>query len=156
MIAPLLLVAAMAAEVPLSDTDERAAILAVVDSFMAAINSGDAAALDRLTHDDGAAFIQGYVAGREGLRRRSNRESVENLKTSTRRFHERYWNPTILVHRDIAHFWAPYSFDVDGLRSHCGVDSFALARIDGEWILTNNAWTVEPPERCAALGEPKR
>ena len=135
--------------------DEKAQVKAAVDAFIAAINSGDAAALDRLTHDEGAAFIQGYVKGREGLRRRTTKESVERMKTSTRRNTERYWNPTILVHRDIAHFWAPYSFDVDGKRSHCGVDSFSLARVDGTWILTNNAWTVEPPERCAELGEPK-
>ena len=136
--------------------DEKAQVKAAVDAFIAAINSGDAAALDRLTHDEGAAFIMGYVQGREGLRRRTTKESVERMKTSTRRNTERYWNPTILVHRDIAHFWAPYSFDVDGKRSHCGVDSFSLARVDGNWILTNNAWTVEPPERCAALGEPKK
>jgi hypothetical protein len=117
-------------------TDDKAAVQAAVDEFIAAINSGDAVALDRLLHDDGAAFIQGYVKGREGNT-------------------ERYWNPTILVHRDIAHFWAPYSFDIDGKRSHCGVDSFNLAKVDGKWILTNNAWTVEPPERCAELGEPK-
>ena len=135
--------------------DEKAEVKAAVDAFIAAINSGDAAALDRLTHDEGAAFIMGYVQGREGLRRRTTKESVERMKTSTSRNTERYWNPTILVHRDIAHFWAPYSFDVDGKRSHCGIDSFSLARVDGKWILTNNAWTVEPPERCAELGEPK-
>ena len=149
LIAILLAVAAPA------PADDKAAVQAAVDAFIAAINSNDAAALDRLTHDDGAAFIQGYIEGREGLRRRSTRESLERMKTSTSRNKERYWNPTILVHRDIAHFWAPYSFDVDGKRSHCGVDSFSLARVDGQWILTNNAWTVEPPERCAELGEPK-
>jgi ketosteroid isomerase-like protein len=136
-------------------TDDKAAVQAAVDEFIAAINSGDAVALDRLLHDDGAAFIQGYVKGREGMRVRPNKESVERMKMSTTRNTERYWNPTILVHRDIAHFWAPYSFDIDGKRSHCGVDSFNLAKVDGKWILTNNAWTVEPPERCAELGEPK-
>ena len=150
-----MLISALLALAALAPTDEKAEVQAAVDAFIAAINSNDAAGLDRLTHDDGVAFIQGYVKGREGLRRRTTRESVERMKTSTSRNTERYWNPTILVHRDIAHFWAPYSFDVDGKRSHCGVDSFSLARIEGKWILTNNAWTVEPPENCAALGEPK-
>lgn len=136
--------------------DDRAAVQAAVDRFIAAINSGDAEALDRLTHDEGAAFIQGYVKGRVGLRLRTNKESVQGLTTATSRFTERYWNPTILVHRDIAHFWAPYSFDVDGRRSHCGVDSFSLARVQGAWIVTNSSWTVEPPEHCAGLGEPTK
>jgi len=150
-----MLATALLALAALGPADDKAEVQAAVDAFIAAINSGDAAALDRLTHDEGVAFIQGYVKGREGLRHRTTRESVERMKTSSIRNTERYWNPTILVHRDIAHFWAPYSFDVDGKRSHCGVDSFSLARVDGKWILTNNAWTVEPPENCAALGEPK-
>ena len=151
-----MMIAALLALATLGPADEKAAVQAAVDAFIAAINSNDAAALDRLTHDDGVAFIQGYVKGREGLRHRTTRESVERMRTSTSRNMERYWNPTIQVHRDIAHFWAPYSFDVDGKRSHCGVDSFNLAKVDGEWILTSNSWTVEPPERCAALGEPAK
>ena len=151
-----MLIALLLAAAEPSATDDKAAVQAAVDEFIAAINSGDAAALDALLHDDGAAFIQGYVKGREGLRVRPNKESVDGMKTATSRYSERYWNPTIMVHRDIAHFWAPYSFDIDGKRSHCGIDSFNLTKVDGNWILTNNAWTVEPPENCAALGEPKK
>ena len=146
----MLLVALALAAAPV---DQKKDVRTAVDAFIAALNSGDAAALDRLLHDDGAAFIYGYVEGRRGLRLRPNRETVEGVATATTRFTERYWNPTILVHRDIAHFWAPYSFDVDGKRSHCGVDSFSLARVDGKWMLTNASWTVEPADRCAALGE---
>jgi len=127
---------------------ERDQVTATVDQFLAAINSGDAEALDGVLHDDGVAFIQGYVEGRQGLRLRPNRESVAGITTATVRYDERYWNPTVLVHRDIAQFWAPYSFDIDGKRSHCGVDSFSLARV-------NLTYTVEPPERCAELGEPQ-
>ena len=151
-----MMIAALFALATLAPAGEKAAVQAAVDAFIAAINSNDVVALDRLTHDDGVAFIQGYVQGREGLRHRTTKESVERMRTSTSRNTERYWNPTIQVHRDIAHFWAPYSFDVDGKRSHCGVDSFNLAKINGEWILTSNSWTVEPPERCAALGEPTK
>lgn len=140
----------------LEPDSQKAEVRAAVDQFLAALNSGDAVALDQLLHDDGAAFIQGYVEGREGLRLRRNRESVDSLATATARYTERYWDPTILVHRDIAQFWAPYSFDIDGKRSHCGVDSFSLARVEGKWIVTNASWTVEPPERCAELGEPKK
>lgn len=148
----LLLALALAA----APAEDRNDVQAAVDAFLAALNKGDAAALDQLLHDDGAAFIQGYVEGRHGLRFRPNKEQVASLATATARFTERYWNPTILVHRDIAHFWAPYSFDVDGKRSHCGVDSFSLARVAGKWVLTSASWTVEPPERCAELGEPAK
>jgi hypothetical protein len=44
----------------------------------------------------------------------------------------------------MAVFWAPYSFDIDGKRSHCGVDVFDFIRVKGEWKLANSMWTVEP------------
>ena len=133
--------------------DARNEVQAAVDSFMEAINSGDRTTLERILHPDGVAFIHGYIEGRHGLRLRSNKESISGLANASARYTERYWKPTIQVHRDIAHFWAPYSFDIDGKRSHCGIDSFSLARVDGSWVVTTASWTVEPPEQCAALGE---
>ncbi|HET9459330.1 MAG TPA: hypothetical protein VFO51_05055 [Sphingomicrobium sp.] len=148
----MLLTALVLAAAPV---DDRGQVIAAVDSFMEAIRSGDRTAFERVLHPDGIAFIHGYVEGRHGLRLRPNKQTVEGITGGTSRFVERYWNPTVLVHRDIAHFWAPYSFDVDGKRSHCGIDSFSLVRVEGEWKLTNMSWTVEPLERCAELGESK-
>lgn len=152
MIAAIPLAFALAA----APIDDRGQVLAAVDAFMEAIRSGDRAAFDRVLHPDGIAFVYGYVEGRHGLRLRSNKQTVEGIAGSTSRFVERYWKPKVRVHRDIAHFWAPYSFDIDGKRSHCGVDSFSLVRVNGKWMVTNASWTVEPPERCAALGEPRK
>ena len=56
-----MLISALLALAALAPTDEKAEVQAAVDAFIAAINSNDAAELDRLTHDDGAAFIKGYV-----------------------------------------------------------------------------------------------
>jgi hypothetical protein len=50
----------------------------------------------------------------------------------------------LLIHNGIAVFWAPYSFDIDGRRSHCGVDQFDFVKVEGEWKLANSMWTVEP------------
>ena len=68
---------------------------------------------------------------------------------------ERAWNPTILIRRDIATFWAPYDFHVNGSFSHCGIDSFQLIKQQGQWFLTNLSWTVER-ENCevSPLGPP--
>lgn len=33
----------------------------------------------------------------------------------------------------LAEVWAPYTFRVDGTRSHCGVDGFQLVKIGAEW-----------------------
>ena len=50
----------------------------------------------------------------------------------------------ILVTRDYAHVWAPYTLDIDGKRIHCGVDSFGWSKIDGKWLLTTFGWTADP------------
>jgi hypothetical protein len=75
---------------------------------------------------------------------KSNLQDLADTGTETRKFTERYWDPTVLIHRDMAVFWAPYSFDIDGKRSHCGVDVFDFIRVNGEWKLSNSMWTVEP------------
>lgn len=40
---------------------------------------------------------------------------------------------TIKLDGPLAMVWAPYKFYYNGKFSHCGVDSFQLVRINGEW-----------------------
>jgi hypothetical protein len=82
--------------------------------------------------------------GSSNLRVKSNAQQVTETKAETRRFTEKYWDPTVLIHNGIAIFWAPYSFDIDGKRSHCGVDQFDFIKVQGEWKLASAMWTVEP------------
>jgi hypothetical protein len=57
---------------------------------------------------------------------------------------EVYWDPSVLLQGNIAVVWAPYSFDYDGKRTHCGIDVFNLMKIDGAWKVTGIQYTVEP------------
>jgi hypothetical protein len=57
---------------------------------------------------------------------------------------ERLIDPQILVTRDFAHVWAPYTLDIDGKRIHCGVDSFGFIKTNGKWLLNSLAWTADP------------
>ena len=139
-----------------SKSSAEAEVLAAVQAWLDALETNDAGALKKLTHADGVAFSARYLPGQERIRVRTNRSDLESAGKPRPRYTERFWNPTVLVRADLAQFWAPYSFDIDGKRSHCGIDSFTLMRIDGRWVMTNASWTVEPPETsCAALGEPK-
>ncbi len=65
---------------------------------------------------------------------------------------ELMFDPVVQVERDLAHVWTPYTFDLDGKRSHCGIDSFGLARIDGKWRITSLTWTNDPAS-CAKWGK---
>ena len=134
----------------------EAEVIAAVQEWLNALNANDRDALARLTHKDGVQFSARYLPGRTGIRVRTNRDDLNDASPQPR-FYERFWNPRVLVRADLAQFWAPYSFDIDGKRSHCGIDNFTMMRIEGRWVLTNASWTVEPPETsCAALGEPTK
>ena len=40
---------------------------------------------------------------------------------------------TIKIDTDLASVWTPYKFYFNGKFSHCGVNSFQLVRLNGEW-----------------------
>lgn len=153
------ILAALLAAFPLSQqslASDKSAVLAAADAWLAAFNAGDKAKLASLTHPDGTQFSILYLPGQEGVRVRSNREDMANGKPGGPRFTERMWRPTVLLRGDLAQIWAPYSFDIDGKRSHCGIDNFTFVRIGGRWTLANASWTVEPPANsCGELGEAK-
>lgn len=131
-----------------AEPHETAAVTAAVDRFLAAINTNDAAGLKAVQMAEGMTYRVAYAAdGKKTVSPRSNAEWVARAASSTSRFHEQYWSPKVMIHRDIAVFWAPYSFDVDGKRSHCGIDVFDLVKANGEWKIANSMWTVEP-EGC--------
>lgn len=124
---------------------ERAAVTAAVDRFLDAVNHDDPAELKATQLPDGMTYA--LIYGPDGalkVRPRSNAEWAERAGKSKAKLLERYWSPKVMIHRDMAVFWAPYSFDVDGKRSHCGIDVFELIRLEGEWKIANAMWTIEP------------
>ncbi len=60
---------------------------------------------------------------------------------------ERTWNHEIRVDDNLATVWTPYTFHVGERFSHCGVDSFQLARSGGGWIIINVA-DSQRRDRC--------
>ena len=145
MIFPILIAAALVAEAQPTDADDRVAVMAAVERVFAAINNNDVAALRQIAIPEGMNISLRYQPdGSSTLRVKSNAQDAADTSTEKRKFTEKYWNPTVLIHNGIAIFWAPYSFDIDGKRSHCGVDQFDFIKVNGEWKLASSMWTVEP------------
>ena len=147
---PVLLFAAAAFAGPsaTAPANEHGAVMAAVDRVFAAINSNDAEAFKQMMVPEGTNISLRYQPdGNANLRVKSNIQEIAEATSEKRRFTEKYWNPTLLVHNGIAVFWAPYSFYIDGKRSHCGVDQFDFVKVDGQWKLASSMWTVEPA-RC--------
>ena len=67
-----------------------------------------------------------------------------NTQRVAGRIVERMWSPTVLRRGPIAVVWTPYSLDVAGQRTHCGIDSFEFVEVEGAWKIVGLTYTVEP------------
>jgi len=154
---PLALAACAVAKSPMGaapvghPTGEEVELLAVMDAYMHEISANDLAAMDARQTADGMTYVISPRAdGGWDVVARSNAYWVAPERADDHTYRERYWSPTVLIRGGMALVWAPYEFWVDGQTSHCGVDVFSFAKIDGVWKVSNSMWTKEP-NACAEL-----
>ena len=140
MILSILLALAPAAPVPPVAPGRE--ILAVVDSFFAAMARKDRTALNDLVIADGLATA---VRLKDGERTRMMNwhwnAYFEGALSAPGTMQERLFDPEVRIERDLATVWARYELLVDGKFSHCGVDQFEMVRWDGHWRVYNLTWT---------------
>ncbi len=124
-----------------SNTD-REAILDVVDRFFAALGSRDRNGLLAVTLPGSLNIsVANPVTGPGDFTIQNYTQMINGLGADGPRFLERYWDPKVLIDGNIAVFWAPYDFHIEGEFSHCGIDSFQLVKREGQWYLSNLSWT---------------
>ena len=134
-----------------SQPADEAAVLAVMDAYMHEISANDLAAMDARQTPEGMTYR--HVAREAGVWdviASPNKYWVAPERADEHRYQERYWSPAVMIRGAMALVWAPYEFQIDGVTTHCGVDVFSFAKIDGVWKVSNSMWTVEP-EACAEL-----
>ena len=112
-------------------------IKAVVNKMFDAMRASDGAMLQSVFGD--SALLQTTTKNKEGKTVIRN-ESIKDFATSISSapkgsLDERISFETIKIDANLASVWTPYSFYYNGKFSHCGVNSFQLVRIDGEWKL---------------------
>ena len=109
-------------------------VKAVVNKLFAAMKSADAATLQACFAD--SAILQTIIDknGKPVI----ETEAVQGFATSISKVSkgdadERITFDVVRIDGELAIVWAPYQFYWKGAFSHCGVDSFQLVRINGEW-----------------------
>jgi Putative lumazine-binding len=127
------------------DVDQRA-VIAVADSVLVALSSGDQATLKRLTLDSA-------IVGGAGLRNGVERMSMGSWARFTSRggpsdFIERGFSATARVQDRVAQVWVPYDLYIGKTWSHCGVDAFTLIKSEGRWRIASLIYTIEQPPAC--------
>ena len=127
------------------DADGKAAI-AVADSVLAALTSGDNATLARLTLD---SSVVGGAGLRDGVERLSLRTwGLYINRTGPSTFTERGFDATARVQGRVAQVWMPYDLYLGAKWSHCGVDVFTLMKSEGRWRVAALIYTIEQPPAC--------
>lgn len=129
-----------------AQSDDRAAVIAVTDSALAAISRNDFVALTDLMVDQAVVIA---TSSRDGVAQvRVSTRAEWRTRTSESRWTERGWNPTVHVQGGLAVVWLPYDFHEDGKWSHCGIDTFTLVKQGERWLIAALAFTMEQPPAC--------
>jgi hypothetical protein len=135
-----------------AEPSEREAVLSIMDKAFAAVRSGRPEVWRAIQLAEGTTLsFRPHPGGqREELEMRisNNEKFIANLEPDGHEYIERWTEePTVLIRGPIAVIWGEYEFWIDGVFSHCGVDSVDLVKVDGEWKVANFMWTVEK-ENC--------
>jgi hypothetical protein len=131
---------------PQAKDPAQAAVLAVVDSALTAINSGDQAALSDLMIPEAQVFP---ARERDGAGVYSVRTAASQRAAGRRApIIERGFSPEVRIAGTIAMVWLPYDLYAEGRWSHCGIDLFTLVRVGTVWRIANLTYTIEQPPAC--------
>ena len=124
-------------------SDDEREILAVVQAFFDVIASKNIEVARDLVLADGSVHSVRRSGGHRIVRALSFAQSLERLPNRETRMREAFLGrPTVLVDGDIAVVFGRYAFDLDGERSHTGIDAFAVARTDDGWRLASALYSV--------------
>jgi hypothetical protein len=124
-------------------TDEEQ-ILALAHEALEAISEEDPIALTDLMIEGAIVLAIPPGGGRPRLSTREENRS----RPMTADFVERGFDGRAEVHGDLGTVWLPYDFYREGEWSHCGVDLFEMVRVEGEWMISSLAYTIEQPPDC--------
>ncbi len=110
-------------------------IQSVIETLFDGMRAGDSSMVaSAFTRD---AVMQTITQNREGTIVKVD-GNLQQFLTAVGTPHEQIWDEKIggyeiKIDGELASAWTPYQFFVGENFSHCGVNSFQLAKLDGEW-----------------------
>ena len=115
------------------------AVLAPVNAFLACVGACDRVTMLALVLPDcGLTRMEGGK-----VERMSIADLAAKLPPASAGLDERIHDPLVRVDGDLAVVWAPYTLSINGKTHHRGTDLFNLVRIEGRWMISALAYTVE-------------
>lgn len=130
--------------------NDQQAVLEKVNKFFEALEKRDTILYKSLVMPD--AQVWTVRSRNDSLinTMRTCNEDVTRLAASKNLIEEKPLSAEIKIHKDIAVVWMPYTINIGGKFSHCGIDVFTLLRTPDGWKMVSLAYSIEP-DGCAAL-----
>lgn len=112
----------------------------VIDTFFEGFHKGDTTLMKSVIAKD--VVMQTVFATKNG-ENKLNTDSIEGLvsaianRPSDQKWDERLLDYQIAVDGNLAHVWTPYEFWFNDTFSHCGANSFTIAKFDDGWKIVH-------------------
>lgn len=122
---------------------EEKVILLKVQQFFDALEKQDTVLFKSTLLTNGQVWA---ISEKENAAKYSMRQFSDFMKTlinPARVIQERMLSSEVKIHDRIAMAWVPYSLDISGKFSHCGVDLFTFLKTDEGWKIATAAYTIE-------------
>lgn len=134
--------------------DDREQIIAAVRRTFDAMHAKDTASFRAVFHPSARIVITGTGPNGEV---RANPVSidafVQNIARLTQTVEERFYEPEVRIDGNLATVWTRYAFYASDNFSHCGFDSFQMAKLNGSWKVVQIADTQRRDAARCGHGE---
>ena len=123
--------------------EERREVLATVQRLFDAMAARDQAALMAEVIPEGRITSHRVRDGRVVVQTSGWTEWAASVAGANAALEERMYDPQVRIRGSLATVWTDYTFHLNGAFSHCGIDLFDMAKVDGRWRVLNISYTAE-------------
>ena len=120
------------------DKEDKKEVLQKVQHFFDALEKQDTVLFKSILLTNGQVWA---ISEKENAAKYSMRlfgDFMKTLVNPARIIQERMLSSEIKIHNRIAMAWVPYTLDISGKFSHCGVDLFTFLKTDEGWKIAPN------------------
>lgn len=129
-------------------------VLAVINTMFEGFARKDTTIIRGTLHDD--VKLVTAVTNKEGkpiVHTETMDNFLQGIAKAPGKLEEKLFDPEVRIDGNLATVWVLYEFWYDDKYSHCGIDSFQLARTEGGWKIFSIADTRRG--KCNTPGSPK-
>lgn len=124
------------------DQDKKE-ILQKVQQFFDALETQDTVLYKSILLKEGQTWA---ISEKNGTVKYSMRQFSDRLRTlvnPAQIIQEKLLSSKVMIHKQIAMAWVPYTLDISGKFSHTGVDVFTLLKTSEGWRISTLAFTMD-------------